>query len=67
MWNLPAAGDITRLRNQIGSLEGEVRNLRRLLDDAGATAGGPSTTVAAAAATNGKAEKNDESKKMVSA
>ena len=32
LWNLPAAGDIRSLRNQIGSLENEVRSLRTALD-----------------------------------
>ena len=40
LWNLPAAGDITRLHNQIGSLEAELRTLRRHLDEARATATG---------------------------
>lgn len=31
--NLPAAGDIAYLKNQVGSLEAEVRSLRRALAD----------------------------------
>jgi len=32
-WNLPAAGDVAGLKAQVGSLEAEVRSLRRLLEE----------------------------------
>ncbi len=32
-FNLPAAGDIAYLRRQIGSLEAEIRTLRRTIED----------------------------------
>lgn len=31
-WNLPAAGDVAYLKTQIGSLEAEVRSLRRTIE-----------------------------------
>ena len=32
-WNLPAAGDVSYLKNQVGSLEAEVRALRKVIED----------------------------------
>lgn len=37
-WNLPAAGDLAYLKGQIGSLEAEVRSLRRTLESQNAVA-----------------------------
>lgn len=42
--NLPAAGDVAYLKNQIGSLEAEVRSLRRALAEFEPPAGKPGAT-----------------------
>jgi hypothetical protein len=40
LWNLPAGSDVTRLLNEIGALQQQVRDLTRELNDANATKGG---------------------------
>jgi len=44
-WNLPAAGDVAYLKNQIGSLETEVRALRRTIEQAEITTTAPAPAI----------------------